>query len=93
MKTNYLVGYDIANDKRLRKVAKLMQEFGQRIQYSFFHCLISNRQKKHMIKRILKIIDSEEDQVLIIPMTEKQLNQIECVGLKQDLTHYGIIIV
>ncbi len=93
MKTNYLVGYDIADAKRLRKTATIMQEYGYRVQYSFFHCLISKKQKKSLIDRVSKIINNEEDQLIIIPITEKQLKEIECIGIKDDMTHHGIIIV
>ena len=34
----YLVSYDIANPKRLRRVAKLLESFGTRLQYSVFEC-------------------------------------------------------
>jgi CRISPR-associated protein Cas2 len=93
MKTNFLVGYDIADAKRLRKTAQTMQEFGYRVQYSFFHCFISNRQKKRLIERVSKIINKEEDQIIIIPITEKQLKEIESIGIKEDMRHHGIIIV
>jgi len=59
----------------------------------FFHCLISHRQKKKLIERVSKIVNTDEDQVIIIPITKKQLQEIECIGIKEDMTHHGIIIV
>jgi len=34
----YLVSYDISNPKRLRKVARSLEGFGVRLQYSVFEC-------------------------------------------------------
>ena len=34
----YLVSYDIANAKRLRRVAKTLESYGTRLQYSVFEC-------------------------------------------------------
>ncbi|HZT68334.1 MAG TPA: CRISPR-associated endonuclease Cas2, partial [Terriglobia bacterium] len=34
MRTSYLVCYDISDDKRLRKVHKVMRGFGDHLQYS-----------------------------------------------------------
>ncbi|KPA14436.1 CRISPR-associated protein Cas2 [Candidatus Magnetomorum sp. HK-1] len=93
MKTNFLVGYDIADPKRLRKTAKIIQEYGNRVQYSFFHCLISKNQKRNLIDRISKIINNDEDQLILIPITKRQLQEMECIGIKEDLSHHGIIIV
>ena len=93
MKKNYLVGYDIADEKRLPKVAKLMKEYGARIQYSFFHCFLSHKQKAGMKERLKKIIVEDEDQVLILPITEKQLKEIEFIGFKIQMEIEGVIIV
>ena len=43
----YFISYDVSNPKRLNKVAKTLENFGIRIQFSFFECemekeLISN---------------------------------------------------
>ncbi len=34
----YLVSYDICDPKRLRRVAKILEGFGTRLQYSVFEC-------------------------------------------------------
>ena len=37
----YLVAYDIADPKRLRKVARACEDFGLRRQYSVFFCRLT----------------------------------------------------
>ncbi|MBF0227558.1 MAG: CRISPR-associated endonuclease Cas2 [Desulfobacterales bacterium] len=93
MRKNYLVGYDISDQKRLSKVAKVMSNFGTRIQYSFFHCFLSTRQKKQMREQLNKIINDKQDQILILPVTEKQLREIEFLGFRINIQIEGIIIV
>jgi CRISPR-associated protein Cas2 len=93
MKRNYLVGYDISDQKRLAKVAKIMTEFGSRIQYSFFHCFLADRHKNRMKERLRDIIKEGDDQIIILPVTERQLKEIEFVGFKINLYMEGIIIV
>lgn len=93
MKRNYLVGYDISDQKRLAKVAKIMTEFGLRIQYSFFHCFLADGQKNRMKERLTDVIKEGDDQIIILPVTERQLKEIEFVGFKINLYMEGIIIV
>jgi CRISPR-associated protein Cas2 len=93
MKRHYLVGYDISDEKRLAKVAKIVSGYGTRVQYSFFHCYLSVAQKKSLQDRLKKVIKEDEDQVLFLPVTEKQLNEMEVLGFKVDLQVEGIIIV
>lgn len=93
MKKHYLVGYDISDPKRLAKVARTVSGFGMRVQYSFFHCHLSNRQKRQMKTLLKRIIHDSEDQVMILPVTERQIKDIEFVGFKLNLEAEGIFIV
>jgi CRISPR-associated protein Cas2 len=44
----YLVCYDVADPKRLRKVYRTMRGFGDPLQYSIFRCELSARQRQAM---------------------------------------------
>ncbi len=93
MKRNYLVGYDISDPKRLRRVANVVSGFGSRVQYSFFHCHLSRKQINNMKKMLQKEIREEEDQIIILPVTEKQLQEMEFLGYKVNLEAEGIIVI
>ena len=38
MRHTYIVSYDIADPKRLRKVFRVCQDYGNHLQYSVFEC-------------------------------------------------------
>ncbi|NLJ29264.1 MAG: CRISPR-associated endonuclease Cas2 [Deltaproteobacteria bacterium] len=92
MKKNYLIGYDISDGKRLGRVARIMKEYGYRLQYSFFHCCISEIQKKRLMNRVRKVIHENEDQVIILPVQESQLKNLEFIGVKTQIEIEGVII-
>ncbi len=81
---SYLVCYDIADPKRLRKVAKCCEDFGYRKQFSIFLCRISTTDFVRLRSRLYDIIDLAQDQVLFIPLTESNLRQIEVIGRPTD---------
>jgi len=54
----YLVSYDIPDDKRRTKLAKTIKDFGDRVQYSVFECLLDKSLLDKMTDRIDKIIVS-----------------------------------
>lgn len=93
MKRNYVVGYDISDPRRLAKVARVMSGYGTRIQYSFFHCILSSRQKNRMKEQLGKVMNESEDQIIILPVTEKQVNEIECMGYRLVMNMEGVIII
>lgn len=59
-----LITYDVNTSdaegrKRLRKVAKQCQNYGQRVQNSVFECLIDTAQLKLLRTSLIDIIDAE----------------------------------
>lgn len=68
MRTLYIVTYDIANDRRWRKVFKLMCGHGDRLQYSVFRCALSDRERIVLIEKLSSAIKHNEDQVLFLPL-------------------------
>lgn len=67
MKTySFVIAYDIADAKRLRKVAKALEKVALRIQNSIFLYKDTTKEELQNIVEILqKIIDNEKDDVRI----------------------------
>lgn len=68
MRTTYLVCYDIANDKRLRRVFKTCRNFGDHLQYSVFECELNPAEKIELERALTEIIHHDEDQVLFVAL-------------------------
>ncbi|MDQ3265269.1 MAG: CRISPR-associated endonuclease Cas2 [Myxococcota bacterium] len=66
MRQRYIVTYDVCSPRRLRLVFKTMKGFGQHLQLSVFRCDLSPMALALMKGKLLQIIHSEEDQVLIV---------------------------
>jgi CRISPR-associated protein Cas2 len=62
MRELYLViAYDTPNDRRRSRLAKLLEGFGQRRQYSVFEARLSREQWAHLKGRLEQIVDKSED--------------------------------
>lgn len=61
MKKHWLIIYDIRDTKRLNKVAKVMESYGIRVQYSVFEMDASIRILEEVRKAVKGIINEEED--------------------------------
>ncbi len=64
----YLISYDIRDDARWRKVYKAMRGQGDRIQYSVFRCVLTERRLAELVAKLSAAISPSEDQVLIVPL-------------------------
>lgn len=84
-KFNFLVCYDIADVKRLRKIARLLESVSIRIQYSLYYCMDSSSDEmKILIQKLEGLIDQEQDDVRIYKVDKiKSLHLKSAVNLQQ----------
>jgi len=85
-----LVSYDVSTvDKRgqtrLRKVAKICLNFGQRVQNSVFECDIDPAQLVELKNRLETIINPEEDSLRYYYLGSNWQRRVEHIGAKPKL--------
>ena len=66
MRITYLVCYDIANDKRLRRVFKTCKNYGDHLQFSVFECDLNPVETARFEAELKDIIDHTKDQVMFV---------------------------
>jgi CRISPR-associated protein Cas2 len=92
-----LITYDVNTEtaegkKRLNKVAKQCQNYGQRVQNSVFECLIDPARFKVLQAALLKIIDVEKDSLRYYYLGDEWRQRIEHVGAKPSLDFESTLI-
>ena len=83
-RTRYLISYDICHPRRLRQVAKAMESFGTRIQFSVFECALDELRLNRLKAALHPLLNQEEDQVLFVslgPEDTRHSIRIEALGL------------
>lgn len=84
----YLVSYDVCHPKRLRKVARTLEGFGVRLQYSVFECPLDEMRLARLKAELHGLLNYEEDQVLIVslgPSAGDATLVIEAMGLPYEV--------
>lgn len=94
----YLIAYDVATTtpegrRRLRRVARACQDYGQRVQKSIFECLVGPEQWVRLHQALLDIIDPAEDSLRIYPLDENVRRRIEHVGRDEPIDFEGPLIL
>jgi len=77
---NMIVAYDIADPQRLLKVAKIMEDYGVRVQKSIFEVTLKGPIFQEMKERIERVIVPDEDGVKYFPVCEKCAGPSRSVG-------------
>lgn len=83
MKANYLVCYDIRDDKRLRKIFNFTRRYGIHLQYSVFYCRFTWSELQDFKSRLNEMIDKKRDDIRIYPLPHRPL--VETLGCSDRL--------
>lgn len=83
----YLVSYDISDPRRLRQVARTLEGFGVRLQYSVFECALDDMRLAKLKTELHDLLNHDEDQVLFVslgPNAGDASLVIEAMGLPYE---------
>jgi CRISPR-associated protein Cas2 len=85
-----LITYDVSTisiggKKRLRKIAKECQNYGQRVQNSVFECNVDAAQFAGLKLRLTEIIDKEHDSLRFYQLGNNYKTKVEHVGVKESI--------
>jgi CRISPR-associated protein Cas2 len=83
----YFIIYDIADPKRLNRVARILRDYGQRVQKSKFEVAVSPAQLKALQQAIGAVIHPDEDGVKYFPLCEKCFGKTEIFGKGHSKGH------
>lgn len=82
-----LVSYDVSFEdksgaRRLRRIAKACEDFGQRVQYSLFECVVDPAQWTKLRHRLLQEMDEDKDSLRFYFLGSNWRRRVEHVGAK-----------
>ena len=76
----YVVSYDIPDTPRRTKIANILEDFGDRVQYSVFECLLDLDLLGKMVGRLERVVKVEEDSVRVYALCGNCEKVIKVIG-------------
>ena len=76
----YFISYDVCEPKRLCKVAKVLENFGIRVQYFFFECEMDKTILNDLRDKLLSVLNLKMDSLRIYPLCEDCLKKTQSIG-------------
>ena len=84
-----LISYDVSVEnkgpRRLRRVAKACQNYGQRVQYSVFECVVDPAQWTVLKQKLMDEIDPELDSLRFYFLGSNWKRRVEHIGAKKSI--------
>ncbi|EFK09565.1 CRISPR-associated endoribonuclease Cas2 [delta proteobacterium NaphS2] len=93
-----VVSYDVSTvspegAKRLRRVAKVCKDHGQRVQLSVFECMVDPGKWTAFRQKLIDEIDPKEDSLRFYFLGANWRRRVEHIGIKEVADPEGPLIV
>jgi CRISPR-associated protein Cas2 len=93
-----LVSYDVnmedkSGARRLRRIAKKCQNYGQRVQYSVFECIVDPAQWTVLRNSLIDEMDPEKDSLRFYFLGANWRNRVEHMGAKAGFDQEGPLLL
>ena len=93
-----LVSYDVNTQdaegrKRLRQIAKACENWGQRVQFSVFECLVEPAQWAALKAKLLAVMDDKKDSLRFYFLGANWRKRVEHVGAKAGYDPQGPLVL
>lgn len=89
----YILTYDIVDDKRRLKIAKIMESMGDRVQYSVFEAYLTPPELQKLLKRVGKVMMAKEDSVRVYFLCNACREKVHTEGQGKVTPPPGVMIV
>ena len=88
-----VITYDIKDDRTRTRLAKTLEGFGYRVQYSVFEAILTPSQYRDMKQSVSALIDPKEDSVIYYNLCRSCRRHIEIIPSRQATSKPRTIIV
>jgi len=89
----YVISYDVTDDRRRGRMAKVLSNYGKRVQYSVFECLLTKDALRDLTDKLLGLYDKAADSIRIYHLCEGCRKRVVIHGLGKVTEEEAVIIV
>lgn len=85
-----VVAYDIENDRRRTRVARILEGYGERVQYSVFECELKEPQLQRLVRSLERVI-RPGDAIRVYRMPRSRADVLILGG--REMVHSATVII
>ena len=89
----YVIAYDVVNDRRRLKIARLLERYGERVQYSVFEMYLSDQEWQQVQKNLQRLLNTQEDSVRVYRLCAVCRTRIVHLGVGETLPPPGPVVI
>ena len=89
----YVVSYDIQDDRQRLRVAKILKDYGRRVQLSVFEIHSDAHEMEKIVLRLAPMLDEQTDSLRVHPLCAACQDRIQVIGQGEVVQDPDFIII
>ncbi|MBO8138790.1 MAG: CRISPR-associated endonuclease Cas2 [Desulfotomaculum sp.] len=90
---NYIIAYDITDDRRRNKIHKALKDYAVPVQYSVFEARLSDKDYITLQHKLERLMNSKEDSIIFYRQCARCSEDLLRMGKSADPFGDGIFIL
>ena len=86
---NYLITYDIEDNKRRKKISDLLEGYGYRVNYSVFEFFLTKKELNEIVSQAKEILNKKTDSFRVYRICESCLQKSFEICKKADVFEFS----
>jgi CRISPR-associated protein Cas2 len=80
-----VVAFDVSSDRRRRKLTKVLEEYGSRVNFSVFECLVSAAEAVELKRKIALCMKARKDNILVYSLCKNCIDKrVSILGATEE---------
>lgn len=89
----YVISYDITDDKRRNKVAKILENYACRVQYSVFEIICDEEIVRKIISELKDVMSENEDSIRVYMLCSSCVKKVITLGVGEVTKEIDVYVV
>ena len=90
----YLICYDMTSNRKRRKAADILLDYGRRVQYSVFECEISRKQFEVLYAKLADLSEGMDDgNIRIYQIAKEEMQKIAILGNPSCIRVDDVVVI
>jgi len=89
----FVISYDIVDDRRRERVARALDDYGDRVQHSVFEAELDQRHLTLLVERLKREVNTDQDSIVIYPLCATCVEKALRLGRNTGLDTRRAIVV
>ena len=88
-----MIAFDIADNRRRRRVVRVLRDYGERVQKSVFECRLRRLEHSALLIRLDRLINPETDRLHVFGLPESDVARIQILGVGEVVRDPGYLLI